>query len=397
MRFRGRRVAVVNWRDLDHSLAGGSEKYAWECALAFGEEGADVEFLTARDAGQPSRSVREGITIIRAGGRFTFYPWVLAILLWHRLRKPYDLVVDAEHGIPVFAPLVVGRRTAVLLVIHHVHLDQFLTYFPRPLAQLGRWLEGWVMPRVYRRVRTLAVSESTHEEMVDQLGWTGPVEIVRNGTVEPVLTAGLAPPGPSSVVVLGRLATHKRVNLVIRAVEALRPARPDITLDIVGSGPDESMLRELADQLGLAGVVRFHGHVSDREKYALLQQARLHVSASDIEGWGQVVIEAASVGVPTLARDVPGLRESIRSGHTGWLVDEPDSGLRGVAARLATHIEQALVELEDDSRRTTIWRACRTWATQFTWSEMHHQLRTIAAEELGCTSEEQRRYEGLAS
>jgi glycosyltransferase involved in cell wall biosynthesis len=165
----------------------------------------------------------------------------------------------------------------------------------------------------------------------------------------------------------------------------------------VGSGPDESMLRELADQLGLAGVVRFHGHVSDREKYALLQQARLHVSASDIEGWGQVVIEAASVGVPTLARDVPGLRESIRSGQTGWLVDEPDSDLRGVAARLVTHIEQALVELEDDSRRTTIRRACRTWATQFTWSEMHRQLRTIAAEELGCTSEEQPRYEGLAS
>ena len=397
MTLRGRRIAVINWRDLDHSLAGGSERYAWECARAFVAEGAHVDFLTARDAGQSARGGSEGIHVVRAGGRFTFYPRVWAKLLWRRVVRPYDLVVDAENGIPVFAPLVVGRRTKVLLVVHHVHLDQFLTYFPWLLAQLGRWLEGWVMPRVYRRVRTIAVSESTHVEMVEQLGWDQPVEIVRNGTVEPDVSTRVPAAGPSSLVVLGRLATHKRVDLVIRAVEALRATRPDITLDIVGSGPDEPMLHQLVEQLGLSGVVRFHGHVTEREKYAVLQQARLHVSASDIEGWGQVVIEAASVGVPTLARDVPGLRESIRSGETGWLVDEPDADLRGVAARLVTHIEAALVELADDDERAEISRACQKWSAQFTWSEMHRQLRHLAEQELGCASSEPPVSQRLAS
>lgn len=397
MTLHGRRVAVINWRDLDHSLAGGSERYAWECARAFVAAGAEVDFLTARDTGQTSHGVREGIRISRAGGRFTFYPRVWAKLLRRRFVRPYDLVVDAENGIPVFAPLVVGRRTAVLLVIHHVHLDQFRTYFPWALAQVGRWLEGSVMPRVYRRVRTLAVSESTRDEMVDQLGWTQPVEIVRNGTVEPAVSSHVSSPGPNNLVVLGRLATHKRVDLVIRAVDALRATRPDISLDIVGSGPDEPMLRQLVDQLGLSGVVCFHGHVNEREKYALLQGARLHVSASDIEGWGQVVIEAASVGVPTLARDVPGLRESIRSGETGWLVDEPDPDLGGVAARLVTHIENALDELAQEDRRAEISRACRGWSAQFTWSEMHRQLLRIAEGELGCSSGESHLRQQLAS
>jgi glycosyltransferase involved in cell wall biosynthesis len=98
------------------------------------------------------------------------------------------------------------------------------------------------------------------------------------------------------------------------------------------------------------------------------------------------VIEAASVGVPTLARNVPGLRESIRSGETGWLVDETDADLRGVAARLVTHIEQALVELRDEDRRVEISRACEKWSAQFTWSQMHRQLCSIAEQELGCSS-----------
>ena len=48
----GARAVVVNWRDLDHALAGGSERYAWEYAKALAAAGADVEFLTARDEGQ---------------------------------------------------------------------------------------------------------------------------------------------------------------------------------------------------------------------------------------------------------------------------------------------------------------------------------------------------------
>ena len=44
------------------------------------------------------------------------------------------MVIDAENGIPVFSPLVVPRRSVVILVMHHVHQDQFRTYFPAPLA-----------------------------------------------------------------------------------------------------------------------------------------------------------------------------------------------------------------------------------------------------------------------
>ena len=70
--------------------------------------------------------------------------------------------------------------------------------------------------------------------------------------------------------------------------------------------------------------------------------------ASDAEGWGQVVVEAASYGMPTLARDVPGLRDSIRDGETGWLVADP--GVTTAGRRTGDRDARAL-ELDDDVRR----------------------------------------------
>ena len=91
--------------------------------------------------------------------------------------------------------------------------------------------------------------------------------------------------------------------------------------------------------------------------------------ASDAEGWGQTVIDAAAWGIPTLARDVPGLRDSIRPGETGWLVPD-DSDRDRLVAHLATGLEQALAGAVDPAARVARARTCRAWACQFDWSQM---------------------------
>jgi glycosyltransferase involved in cell wall biosynthesis len=369
MRIRGKRVVVANWRDLDHSLAGGAERYAWELARALVEAGAQVDFLTARQSGQARTEHRDGIRVVRRGGQLSYY---LLGALWVLLRRGrLDAVVDMEAGIPLFSPLVVSRRrTGLMLVVHHVHLDQFGTYFPRPVAMLGRFLEGFLMPRVYRGVTTVAVSESTRRAMVDRLGWRGPIELLHNGNVKPSQVQVAPEDTVDRLLVLGRLSPHKRVDLVIRAVAALQQTWPALHLDIVGKGPDRERLEALVRDLEVDKHVTFHGYVSETEKAALVSRARLHVCASDVEGWGQVVAEAAAYGVPTVARDVPGLRDSVRHERTGWLVPEPATDLSAVQARLLVGIESALVELDDPERRHEISSACQEWAAQFDWESM---------------------------
>jgi glycosyltransferase involved in cell wall biosynthesis len=369
MDLRGTRVVVANWRDLDHSLSGGAERYAWELARGLRDAGARVDFVTAREKGQTSGEARDGIRIVRLGGRLSYY--LLGALWLLGNRRSIDAVVDMESGIPLFSPLVVSRRrTGVMLVLHHVHQDQFGVYFPGPVAWFGRFLEGTVMPRVYRNVTTVAVSDSTRRTMVERLGWKGPITLLHNGNVAPRRVEIPSEDTVDRLVVLGRLSSHKRVDLVVRAVAALHASRPALHLDIVGRGPEREPLERLVRDLQIEKHVTFHGYVSEEEKAAVLERSRLHVCASDVEGWGQVVMEAAAYGVPTVARDVPGLRDSVRHEDTGWLLPEPVTDLAAVQARLLVGIENALDELEDPERRSEISAACRGWAAQFDWEFM---------------------------
>jgi glycosyltransferase involved in cell wall biosynthesis len=376
----GARTVVVNWRDLDHALAGGSERYAWEFAKALAAAGAEVEFLTARDEGQGRTDTRDGIPIRRGGGALTFYPWVVWQLL--RRRRSLDVVIDPECGIPAFSPLVVRRGTAVILLVHHVHMEQFRTYFSPPMSTLGRWLEGWLMPRVYRRVPTYAVSRSTAEEMRRELGWRAPIGILENGSSS-TSHARSGPGDPRRILVLGRLVPHKRVEAVVRAVAELRDEVPGLHLDIVGRGPDRDALATSVREQGLDDVVTLHGYLSDEEMDDVLGGCGLHVCASDVEGWGQVVIDAAAHGIPTIGRDVPGLRDSIVDGGTGWLV--ATTGLDDLAgelpAVLADRVRTAITVLGDAGEQHAYAERCRDWAAHFTWDRMHAEAvaATLAA------------------
>ena len=380
----GKRIVVVNWRDLDHSLAGGAEIYAWQFARALHEAGADVCFVTARDEGQAAREVRDGIAVRRGGGALTFYLFALTWLLRHRRR--IDAVIDPACGLPSFSPLVLRRGTPALLIVHHVHQAQFGAHFPAPVAAFGRWMERVAMRRVYRHHVTAAVSRSTSDEMRRQLGWTGDIRILENGADVPAASAlDATAKDPDRIVVLGRLVTHKRVDLVLEAFDRVRSRGPfagrDLHVDVIGKGPEHEALTRLVADRGLADRVTFHGYVSDDAKAALLARASVHACGSDAEGWGQAVIDAAAWGVPTVARDVPGLRDSIRPGESGWLV--PDGDPADVVRRLADALDDALVAATDPTTRILRAEACRAWAHKFDWSQMRHNACDLTALLLG--------------
>jgi glycosyltransferase involved in cell wall biosynthesis len=119
---------------------------------------------------------------------------------------------------------------------------------------------------------------------------------------------------------VGRLKRYKGIDLAIEALAVARRTRPDLRLDIAGSGDYRGELVTLAARLGLAEAVTFHGFVSEARKLALLRSAWANVFPSPKEGWGITVVEAAACGTPSLASDSPGLRDSVRHGETGFLV-----------------------------------------------------------------------------
>jgi glycosyltransferase involved in cell wall biosynthesis len=123
-----------------------------------------------------------------------------------------------------------------------------------------------------------------------------------------------------TVVFVGRLEEHKRPRDAIRAFEILHAVMPSAILWVIGTGPLEDELRHTAPE----GVV-FLGKVSPAEKISRLARAHVLIATSVREGWGLVVTEAASVGTPTIAYDVAGLRDSVRASNGKLTKESPEA------------------------------------------------------------------------
>lgn len=352
-------LVITNWRDLDHPEAGGAELVCHELAARYAARGRDVVLLAAAVAGRPRVEQRDGYRIVRGGGRFSVYAHALWWLLRH--RRGVGAVVDSQNGIPFFTPLVVPARTPTLMLLHHVHQEQFAEYFPAPVAALGRWLESTASRRVYGRRAVVAVSPSTRTDARRRLGLRGSLWVAPPGlSVTPA--ADVERSERPTIVTVGRLVHHKQVAHVIGALPAVLERHPDLTMTFIGRGPERDALVTLSEFLGVAHAVEFRADLDDAARDRALAGAWMSVNASQGEGWGLSVLEANAQGVPVLAYRRRGLRDSIVDGETGWLIEED--------ADLALAIADRLDELGDPDVAARYARDSRDWAATFTWEAM---------------------------
>ncbi len=174
------------------------------------------------------------------------------------------------------------------------------------------------------------------------------------------------------VVCVSRLVARKGQDVLIRALPEVRQRVPDAALLVVGSGPYRTTLERLAEQAP-AGSVAFAGQVSEDELpsyYAagdvFAMPCRSRLGGLEVEGWGNVFIEAAACGRPVVVGDSGGARESVVDGETGTLVDGRRVG--EVAHAVATLLEDpALAERMGKAGRERVERS-------FTWPRAAGQL-----------------------
>jgi glycosyltransferase involved in cell wall biosynthesis len=289
-------VLFVNWRDITHPEGGGSERYVHRMAEGLAAAGLRVSLFCAAHDRAPAQETVRGVEVVRRGGRLTVYPRALLHVLRHRPR----LIVDVQNGLP-FGSTLVTRRPVVVLV-HHVHREQWPIVFGRLGGALGWWVESVLAPRLYRRSPYVTVSGATAEELeglgIDRSRMT----VVPNG-VEPAPAVSATTSATPRLIVLGRLVPHKRVEHAIEVLARLRDRWPGLRLSVVGEGWWEDELRARATALGVSGLVDFHGFLDEQAKHEELARAWVHVCPSVKEGWGLVVTEAG--GAPRAYGGLP--------------------------------------------------------------------------------------------
>jgi glycosyltransferase involved in cell wall biosynthesis len=349
-------VLILNWRDTTHPEGGGSEVFVERVAAGLAARGHPVTLFCAAHPGAPASEQAGEVRVVRRGGRITVYPHAWWAHLTGRLGG-HEVVVDVQNGLPFFAALWCRRPLVVL--VHHVHREQWRVVLPPLRARVGWWIESRLAPRLNRRARYVAVSEATRRELVD-LGVTpASVTVVHNGTAPPGPAAAVPRTPYPSVCVLGRLVPHKRVELALEAAARIRPHLPELKVLVVGQGWWEPRLRETVERLGLQDAVELLGWVDEATKQRVLASSWVLAMPSVKEGWGLAVLEAAASGTPTVAfRAAGGLRESVVHGSTGLLADDLEEFTRHLAwVLLNRHLRERLGE------------AARAHAARFTWSE----------------------------
>jgi glycosyltransferase involved in cell wall biosynthesis len=350
-------VVFLNWRDTANPEGGGSERYVESVAGALVEAGHRVTVLCAAHANAPADEVRGGVVFRRRGSKLGVYPRAgLALAL--RRTGPFDIVVDVQNGVPFLSRLVTRRPVVVL--VHHVHREQWPVVYGRTVARVGWWVESVLAPRVYRHCQYVAVSQVTRSELVGIGVDPQRIAVVHNGNdARPPGELDARSPHPS-MVVLGRLVPHKRVEHALAALAALRPELADLSLTVLGEGWWAGQLAAEARRLGVQDAVRFTGFVDEAEKNRQLGSAWVLAMPSLKEGWGLAVTEAASHAVPAVAyRSAGGVAESVVHGETGLLVEDgPEAFVAGVRALL---VERGL--------RERLGTAARARAGRYSWTQ----------------------------
>ncbi len=350
------RILIFNWRDTKHVWAGGAEVYVHEIAKCLVAQGHKVTVFCGNDGHAARNEVIDGVQMVRRGGFYTVYFWACLYYV-SRFRGLFDAVIDCENGIPFLTPLYV--RKPLTLVIHHVHQEVFRSQLKWPLSWIAIFIEGTIMPHIYKDRPIITVSESTKLEIQKLYKHNHQeITVIHPGvTFSPLKMKKTEYP---SVCYVGRLKPYKNVDVAIKAFALVAAVMPSAKMAIAGSGESESSLKKLVKQLELEDKVSFLGKISETEKQQLYASRWVAIQPSMVEGWGITVIEANVQSTPVVASDVKGLRDSVRHKETGLLIEA--GNVQAFASGLTLLLTQRSLrkKLSDNAKK---------WAQLFEWKK----------------------------
>lgn len=177
-------------------------------------------------------------------------------------------------------------------------------------------------------VTTPMMKESIIERLPD---CAGKISVIPNYVDTETFRPSNAPKD-IDLLFVGRLAPQKNLPVLLEALEGL-----GLRTAIIGSGPQEEELKAWAKALKLD--IEWLGNVPNPEIPGYLVRSKLFILPSLYEGHPKTLIEAMSSGLPVIGTNVPGIREVINHGETGWLCEPTAEEIRTAIKIMHTSIE----------------------------------------------------------
>lgn len=358
------KILIFSWRGPGHPHAGGAEQVSHEHAVWWSKAGHEVTLFTSSFKGAKNQEDVDGVHIIRKGSQiFQVHLWAMIWYLFSAHPK-FDIVVDEVHGIPFFTPLFV--RTRKLVFIHEVAKEVWrLNPWPKPFnlfpALVGTLIEPLIFRFIYHNTRFMTVSNSTRTDLMAWGVSNKNITIVHNGFSNKFPIKQAKKESIKTIMYLGALSEDKGIEEALKVFKILFQTDKNWQFWIVGKGEAHYLeyLQKKSKEFGIEGAINFFGFVDEKEKYNLLSKSHILINPSAREGWGLVVIEAASVGTPTVAYNVAGLCDSVKEGKTG-LLSTPDP---------QNCAEKINFLFGNKSVYNLLQKNCLSWSKKFSWEK----------------------------
>jgi glycosyltransferase involved in cell wall biosynthesis len=345
-------------------VKGGVEKRIHELALRLASRGHDVHIIGMKYWEGPDSLRVDGITLhgicparpLYAQGRRTIREAVYfsTRLLPFLMQEEFD-IIDCQQFpyLPCFPAWIASlvRKKPLVITWHEVWGDYWYDYLGRK-GVFGKAAERLVARLTPFRI---AVSGITAKKL-EALGTGGDVRIIANGI--DLCRIGSIPPSAESsdIIFVGRLIREKHGDVLVRAFALALKKSPDLTLLILGDGPEKGAIAALVRDLGIGDRVTLKPFLAtDDEVIGLLKASHICAIPSTREGFGIAALEALACGLPVVTIDHPdnAIRELITE-NTGFVTSLS-------AETLAETIGTAL------ARYPSMKTACKESAGNYEW------------------------------
>ena len=331
---KGKKIAMVS--DAVYPFnKGGKEKRMYDITTRLVEKGYEVTIYCMQwwPKEKGSRIVQDGVILeaispyypLYAGNRRSIKEAIFfALNCLKLLNKKFDVIeVDHMPHLVLFTVKVVCllKRKKMFVTWHEVWGKEYWKQYLGVAGILAYWIE-----KISVRLPDVIVSVSNHttSALKNILDTKKQIITITNGLDLKSIENSTPSKLTSDLIFAGRLLPHKNVDVLLKAVSNLKGKKPEISLFVVGEGPELKKLQTLSIELGIQKNVRFFGFFEDHhEVYGLMKSSQIFVLPSTREGFGISALEANACGLPIITTDDEqnATKELIINGQNGTTIN----------------------------------------------------------------------------
>jgi len=314
---------------------GGAEKQLLTLATCQREQGYEVEVIFLKDKPLLLQKFLEvGIRVDLSFVNFGFFRQIRNL----KARESTKNLVIHAHLPRAELLCALSLEPKTFIVTRH----NSEPFFPKGPARLSKVLSRFVLNRSFASI-SISKAVANYLKTSGEMGDTQNNHVIYYGikdtSVSPRSDLRVVS-GPIQVGTVSRLVPQKNLPLLLGALKELSSQESLVfNLTIVGSGPLKTELHSLSADLGIEKLVTWKGQLQD--VLSFYRSLNVFVLPSDYEGFGLVLLEAMSQGIPVIARRISAIPEVMGEEHPG-LVDSVSPVDLALKIRTVTSDQDAL-------------------------------------------------------